>query len=334
MTTALRLTTADRVRKALSLMAKYRMAPNPLNYALWYCHAGDTHPQLNDELNDIVGAYGTCSQDKAESLYRRHILTENPELCSIDDGLIRLTRELRGSVEEAEGENRSFLCELNTIAEELTDEMGNVELEGLVNRLILSTDSTIRSNQKLKSQIGQAEKEIQNLKAIAERYKSESQTDALTELYNRRYFQQKAGDLAAGNAGFSLILLDIDNFKGINDTYGHPFGDKVIKAMANTIRKVLPEGAYAFRMGGEEFGILIPGGSVFAAKSIAEKCRKAVESLVITNRQTKEAIGTFSASFGVTSRQASETLSDVLSRADRFLYIAKSSGKNCVKVAS
>ncbi len=159
-------------------------------------------------------------------------------------------------------------------------------------------------------------------------------TDPMTKLYNRRYFLEMSEsilDLDKRNeADTSVIILDIDKFKNVNDTYGHKIGDDVIIALSNILQENSRKSDIVSRWGGEEFVILLPNTNTDGAFIISEKIRKIVEDTMINLNDNK--ILKFTASFGI-SQVKYEMDSDIdyaISRADSALYKAKESGRNKV----
>ncbi len=161
-----------------------------------------------------------------------------------------------------------------------------------------------------------------------------SETDALSGLLNRRGFEQHAAatlsHAAERNMPVSLVIADIDRFKSINDSFGHPTGDRVIAAFAAFLRDLAGEGRVCGRMGGEEFAILLPGANMVAARLFAEGARAGIPALAIEGVPAERRI---TASFGVAERLGGESVSDLLRRADLALYEAKNEGRDCVRVA-
>jgi len=158
-------------------------------------------------------------------------------------------------------------------------------------------------------------------------------TDSLTKLYIRRHFEfQIENEIKRStryNHHLSLLMMDIDNFKAINDTYGHQMGDEMLKKVSqvilNTIRKI----DMAARYGGEEFAVILPETHKENAKKIAERLRKKISDISITTKSGTEVKPTISigvASFPVDA----DSKIDLIGLADEALYFAKKSGKNCV----
>jgi len=158
--------------------------------------------------------------------------------------------------------------------------------------------------------------------------------DHMTKLYNRRYFSEisnKVMQLAVRNKKpLSILMLDIDKFKNINDTYGHPVGDEVIIALANTLRDISRLSDIACRFGGEEFLILLPETSAEGAMVIGEKIRKFVEDLVINTQDNISIKFTISIGIAEFDRENELNLEKSIQRADEALYDAKKGGRNRV----
>lgn len=158
-----------------------------------------------------------------------------------------------------------------------------------------------------------------------------SSTDHLTGLSNRHHFETVFAEYSPATRGKTpdaLILIDIDNFKKINDTYGHVLGDKVLKSVAACIKKHSRISDIAVRWGGDELIVYAPRTSLKQASQLAEKMRKQIHSLDISE------IESISISAGVAVMQAGDTLSHLLHRADNALYEAKQAGRNNVYSAA
>ena len=165
--------------------------------------------------------------------------------------------------------------------------------------------------------------------------REQSLTDGLTGISNRKAFDEHLQTLvdksANTNSGFSLLILDIDNFKKVNDTYGHQIGDRVILAVVNKCRQSIRNEDFLARYGGEEFVIILPGSSLRNAVKKAEHICKTIGSTrySLDDMRSAETLSV-SVSLGVSCYRLSDTANSVTERADKALYCAKNSGKNCV----
>ncbi|MCV6623118.1 MAG: GGDEF domain-containing protein [Cellvibrionaceae bacterium] len=161
--------------------------------------------------------------------------------------------------------------------------------------------------------------------------------DPLANCYNRRYFDvyydQEFFESLSANRNLSLIIIDIDDFKSINDRYGHPVGDYVIKGVVECCAKTIRPSDTVARIGGEEFIIVLPKTSEQEALKLAQGIRESVEhsGIKLANGDSLN----FSISLGVASLSSSDSsMETLLHRADKALYQSKENGKNCVTVGS
>ncbi|NPA32301.1 MAG: GGDEF domain-containing protein [Aquificae bacterium] len=165
-------------------------------------------------------------------------------------------------------------------------------------------------------------------------YETMALTDPLTNLYNRRVFLEVAEkELSRAKrvgSPFSILLLDIDDFKRINDTYGHDVGDVVLKRVSETLRRNVRKMDLVARWGGEEFIVMLPHTNLQNAYKVAEKLRRLVENLRVKLPGGEEI--NVSVSVGVSAFKGHKRLEDIIKEADLALYEAKRKGKNRVEV--
>lgn len=154
--------------------------------------------------------------------------------------------------------------------------------------------------------------------------------DALTGLYNRRSMDKYLKSAAASGNTFTLIMCDIDNFKNINDTYGHNCGDIVLKEVSRTIVSSLRDGDYVCRWGGEEILILANNASLKDAAMAAERIRSHIEKLTV---ESEGNIVNCTITLGAAENKEGSSLEDIINLADDRLYTGKRSGKNCVVIS-
>ncbi len=169
---------------------------------------------------------------------------------------------------------------------------------------------------------------IENHQKMSEEIKRLSEEDYLTKLYNRRKIHEVIDNEISRskryNSTFAVILLDIDNFKNTNDSFGHNTGDKVLVEISDIIRRTIRESDISSRWGGEEFLVFCPQTTSEGAFSLAEKLRINIE------QNEFEDVGYKTASFGVARIEHGDSVQSLIHRADEALYSAKNSGKNMV----
>ncbi len=219
------------------------------------------------------------------------------------------------------------------------------------NAMVMQLDRTLQELVRKEAELSQVNTEL--LQEITIRKQTEAAireseeamrllaiTDALTGLYNRRHFNKLAEDEIGRVLRYarhlSVIMLDIDFFKRINDTFGHSIGDKVLQSVANIIKETVRLSDIPARYGGEEFIILLPETPVMEAAAIAERLRGQIESTIL--QEEKDAI-IVTASFGVNdffivtdTLSHERMLSELVTNADAALYASKDAGRNRVTV--
>ena len=164
--------------------------------------------------------------------------------------------------------------------------------------------------------------------------KNQAIRDPLTSLYNRRYFEEEVFNriLVAKTAreSYSVLMIDADHFKRVNDTYGHKTGDKVLIELASTAEKALRDNDIVARYGGEEFVIFLDKANAEKAEAVAERLRQSISSIVVYSDAGEEV--RFTVSIGVSSSEVSDNVETLIKTADEALYRAKQTGRNRVEV--
>ena len=168
---------------------------------------------------------------------------------------------------------------------------------------------------------------------VVDQYKQEAMFDGLTKTYNRRELEEFIKKflhnfLRYKKEGFSILMLDIDFFKKINDTYGHLAGDEALKQMSDIIKNKIRSSDIFGRYGGEEFVIVLPNTKITGALRLAERIREEVEkhSFEYGGKKIK-----FTVSIGVTSAGLNDTFDTLMARVDEALYEAKHKGRNRIE---
>ncbi|RNF50507.1 GGDEF domain-containing protein [Marinomonas hwangdonensis] len=220
-----------------------------------------------------------------------------------------------------------------------------VETTLLFITLTLQARQTHKANEKIKqdylllvqnhaAELGkQVEEKTRQLVSEKQRAEKEARTDALTNIANRRSFIQSGKHIISqsqqGNTLCGMIQMDADFFKSVNDRYGHAAGDEALRSMAQSICESIGSNDVAARMGGEEFAIITPCTDLKTLLLVAERIRKKIEtSVIIHDEQTFQ----ITCSFGCALYQTNDDLDSLLQRADKALYVAKKTGRNCVKI--
>jgi diguanylate cyclase len=322
---------------ALNLMTNYEVVPTPKNYHLWYSHTSQSDLNLSKVIESMVAKKITFSEEINEKLYEKFFSTEKELKTIVETGatfqkeLAKIVAVLKSAGDDTSQHTEALLEQMNL----LTEFEGANELKDIIKVVINDTNKMKEQSQKLETKLEQSTFKIESLQTNLESSRIESRTDALTNIGNRKYFEEQIVKYVTNHKKLGhdlcLILCDIDFFKKFNDSFGHQIGDQVLKVVAHVIKKELGELGAAARYGGEEFAILLPKAKLGEAIVLAEKIRKVISERTIKNKNTGAYFGRITMSFGVASMNNLSSADLLVQRSDSALYLAKCNGRNMVQ---
>lgn len=328
---------AELLRLALAGMGKNPAALDPLCYAVWYEHVAGLNPGLSRALLQGEGKTAPLDDEAVVRLYRDHIAPPDADdVARVGLGLQQTMQRLERSASQAgdhAGEFGAQLDSLNDLLEASSVESLAERLPGIA-RATAQASASIRS---LQQELAGSRREIDRLREELDRTRAETLLDPLTGVMNRRGFDRRLAEVLCGHhvehEPPCLLMFDIDHFKRVNDTYGHPVGDKVIAGLGEVLRMLPPEpGMSLARYGGEEFAILLPSSSRRRAACVAEWVRSRVGRIGLRSRQTQEVRLSITVSAGVAAWKPGDGARALLVAADGALYRAKAAGRDRVVV--
>ncbi|MDO6705728.1 GGDEF domain-containing protein [Photobacterium sp. 1_MG-2023] len=329
------LASTQTLRKTIPLMIKHKVPTTPVNYALWYSYTTNQIPMLNQAMDQCLEQYGHCPPSLSDSLYRTH-LVQRPDSTQgqITHSLQAIMDELCHTMAGSRNDTHTFQQSLSRTCQRLSQKAAqgvNVhEANGLVQELLDESKTMHQSSALLHQQLEHAQLEIENLKKALKDSLKHANEDPLTLLLNRRAFQQDLNSCIQYQTPFSLILLDIDHFKIFNDDFGHLMGDKVLCSVARHLQAWCEQGMQAYRYGGEEFVVILPGADLQLARQKGEQLRQLISSIAVQDKQSGKTVRSITASMGVAEQAGKENGLAVLARADKYLLQAKNLGRNRV----
>ena len=329
-------TASECLRLALPLMSKYQIPVVPINYTVWYEYVAGASPVLKETIDRMVAAEQKIDQTLTRELYQRYLDPADATRVEAAQRTVkRLLEAMTASLETAGTEVSRYEQSLQECAAQLSTDIAADELRGLVAGLIQSTERMNAGSAALQQHLEDSRKEADTLREELARVRHEASTDALTGLANRKGFEERVRALASADdfaqASHCVLMADIDKFKDINDTYGHLFGDKILKIVAKAFAQLTKGKDLAARFGGEEFVILLPETPLRGAVAVAESIRRSIEKGRVFNPKTGEEVRRVTVSLGVTELVHGEPIEQAIARADEALYRAKNGGRNRIE---
>jgi diguanylate cyclase len=319
-------------QKTLQEMERRKVWPTPLNFELWLCIVSDPNGPLALEVEHIVAAGEAITEARSEDLAARFLSKHKTEL-QIEHTGHQLNHQLNGvtqAIKEAHQTSLDYSLTLAGATEEI--EQGEGDLKALVRRLAVATDSVARQNAALEERLNDSNRRVEALQQNLNLVRRDSMTDALTNLANRKAFDEGLAlavtEAAAEDQPLSLCIVDIDHFKRFNDTWGHQTGDQVIRYVASVIGRIGAAPRLAARYGGEEFALVLPGDPTDVAATMLDAMRLEIASRALKRRSTNEDLGAVTVSVGIAGFRKGDSPIALIERADEALYVSKHSGRN------
>jgi diguanylate cyclase len=204
---------------------------------------------------------------------------------------------------------------------------------GIVVKFLLAENAKMQNEaRELKACLEQSRSQIDSLRSHLAEARETCVRDPLTSLGNRRCFDdglaKALAEARARGTALSLVLADIDNFKKVNDLFGHRVGDEILKMFARVLVDNVRAADTVARYGGEEFAVILPSTQVDSARQMTERMRSQLESMQLAVNASGEQIGRITASFGIAELIPGDDAGTLVQRADDKLYQAKCSGRN------
>jgi diguanylate cyclase len=323
---------AEILRLALPQMTRQAAAVNPTSYAVWYEHCSGRNAPLSAEIDRLTTNNAVLDEETTARLYFEHVADIDEQAAHrAAEGFRRVLTEMSDSAKAAGAQTDLFGSSLSRFSSQV--ERGEVPDPAALKDVLSHTAEMQSAVGQLKGRLDHSQREINELRQEIERARSEALVDALTGLPNRRAFDQRLAQLLAEHGTDACLLVtDIDHFKKINDSFGHLFGDTVLRVVAQALKGCMNEPQIAARVGGEEFAVLLPGTEVAVAQQVAEKIRATIAGSRIRRKDSQESIGQVTVSLGVAQRRTGESAEAWYERADQALYASKQGGRNRVTV--
>lgn len=325
---------SDACAQALSLMAERGIAPTPVNFELWFHYAVGTDLDLKRALDAAVDSGRAKDHVRAKEIHTRFFVRMDEKVEEASAIVHRELGQLSSALQQAGEGTAQYGNALDDVRSRLKQAGATPQVDQIITRASDATAEMERRNRTLEAQVEASKKEIATLKSRMEAVRQESRVDSLTELANRRAFEEfiasTVRDAEVDGKPLCVLMCDIDHFKRFNDTWGHSTGDQVLRLVAALTKSNIKGKDLAARFGGEEIVIVLPDTHLSDALKVAEQIRTSIEAKKIVKKSTGTPLGQITVSIGAAKFIRGDTPQSLLDRADVHLYAAKQSGRNRV----
>ena len=316
-----------------NFLFEQRLDPDPGNFAFAYHLLGDPEGPLARAVAALTDGGVRLTARDIESLgVEAKPVPGGAAAKEKADGLVARTQmQVEGfqdMVHAMRAETEDFGRDLAASAEAMTRSAGADALAGT--ELARITAAMLERVRTAESRLETVTREASELRSKLEEARDNARRDPLTDLPNRRAFEEAYAAQTAAGADICMAVCDVDHFKSVNDRFGHAVGDRVLKTIAAALTEACA-GHLVARYGGEEFGIIFTGIDPATARVTLDTARAKVATRNYRLRESDAPLGEVTFSAGLTSALGDEMCSTVFQRADRLLYAAKESGRNCVR---
>jgi diguanylate cyclase len=321
---------------ALGQIRALRQPASPRHFEIWYTYATGYNPSLNQMINETLARNGTLREQDVDHIYETYISASRftERIDRVGSQVMDEIEQVMAMIGAAAGTASNYSQNLANVSETLGVETDDSQVRSIVESLVTATKEMEQNNQALEARLSASKLEIDELQEHLDTVRTESLTDPLTTLANRKSFDDALlrviGEARTRGEPLALLLTDVDHFKKFNDSFGHLTGDQVLRLVAMSVKQNVKGQDIAARYGGEEFAIVLPNTVLRAAITVGDHIRRAVMAKELMKRSTGEHLGRVTISVGIAVLRSDDTPQTLIERADTCLYAAKRSGRNRV----
>lgn len=324
------------LRSAVSKIQELAVAATPENYSIWYDYYSGRNPSLAKMVDAYMDGGGDYNPEFSRQVYARFFLGDaERELIEVKSAIRALIDSLIEELVDIDAGMTKYSDMLADTSKQLAAPSDIGVLSDLVEKLIRETNRQRDSNVRNLEKANSLKQDISKMRDVLEEMSEAAFEDALTGIANRRALDQTLQLLIekadAADEPYCLILLDVDHFKRVNDDHGHTVGDRVLRFVAEMIKRSVKGGDFVARFGGEEFAIVLPNTAYQDGFQLAQNILKNISTARFKIRKNGKSLHSITLSAGITELRHDDSLESFIDRADSHLYAAKDAGRNVVK---
>jgi diguanylate cyclase len=302
--------------KAWLEMERVGVLPTPSNFDLWFTHVSGANPELSRQIELILSKHPVMTPVVLEAL-RASFAAPKVDTDEVLDRADGIQQAAQAMVDEVASNGKQLQDYGNTLSywsKEIRQHRTMDNLLQAVATLAAETARASERNRVLEQQLTVASARVTRLK------------DSMADLRLRRAVAEAKAD----RSPVSVLMLDVDHFKLVNDTYGHQTGDLVLRLIGRLLTDSVKGRDTSARYGGEEFAVLLIGTNLKGGAALADQIRLSLENKHLVKRRSGDEFGKITVSIGVAQAQPKDTAASLLDRADAAMYRAKQLGRNQV----
>lgn len=325
---------SEYLRQVIPLLSQQNLAPTPVNYAVFYSYISGSSKALNEVIENILSEKKSFDETMMSELYTKYIngfstIEQQGNIQRLLEKVMSEASDEIGHVNQGASKFDSTLNKHSTALSSIDDPQAAALI---MQQLMQDTREMIKNNAQVQARMQETNEEIAIMKAELESVRAIAEKDSLTGLKNRGAFDKKVEQILNkdDSNNTTLIMLDIDHFKRVNDNFGHLVGDRVIRYVSALLKQVIGKDHHIARYGGEEFAVIIKNKSAAEVLPLAEKIRGSMANSKLQRKGSGETIGQVTLSIGVTTLKSDDDAEAFIDRADQALYQAKQTGRNKV----
>lgn len=321
------------LRLALNYIARYNLSANPVNYTVWYEYVSGKNMKLKKALDHSLDDAKPITDTNVEDLYQKYVADGDRIVISkLLTQISLMLKDITNHVSETDGDLTGHGKALGDLAVQIGEVHDYSDIKNIVDQMLVETKALVKSGKRLQTRMKISSEDLKQLHRELEKSQQEAQTDALTQLINRRGLEKRLEleriRARQNDTSFSLILIDIDHFKRVNDSFGHLVGDSLLRSIAKMLKTHLRKNDIAARYGGEEFLLLLPETGISGAEAVGQKIRKTLASKEWKIKESGKNMGKITVSMGIALYKLNEPEESLIKRVDDALYLAKNNGRD------
>ncbi len=320
-------------KEALKYVSTFRTPPTPEAYEVWYRFVEGGNAAIKEQLSHAVNVAKSVSSSQLEQLREQFLgSSKNSEANQeVSEKLAQQVEGLQSLIRFQQGANVEFCGSIESANNSLRDDnITSEEFRSCLSNVLQSNEDMQQQLAAIDSKLDASKSQIDELRKSLMDSQKALLTDPLTGVGNRRHFDSMMLQAAQSRAVEShryLLLVDMDNFKTINDTLGHAAGDEVLRYVASELQKLATQASIS-RYGGDEFAIVLTVSELTHAQQLADSICQFFYESKFKMKRTGEIVGKLTVSIGAAYLRPDDDVDSWFGRADTLLYNAKGAGRN------